>query len=64
MSAAAPENEDPGALAGATGAPFKTTHHGNLGADYARGTVLQATHFLDPRSHSVEPLHLLREVSI
>ena len=49
------DKQNPGALAGATGAA-KITVHSSLGHHHARGVASLATHFWDCRFHSVQPI--------
>jgi hypothetical protein len=52
------ENENPGALAGATGANVKAAE---LRPSYVRGRALLATQFWDPAAGSIERLAFWRE---
>ncbi len=59
-----PENENPGALAGATGAWSETACYGTLGRDHATkgGAPSSGIFYWDTASHSVQPLRDLRAV--
>ena len=57
------ENENPGALAGATGAWDEKAYDGNLDSDNALdSTVSSSVFYFDCASNSVQPLRELRAV--